>query len=187
MAPQPAEIDQARQLLHASCDGIAAATVGLSESQLNFKPAPDSWSIAEILEHVAMVHAVVLGPVRQNLAAAPPHPADRDYRRADAIIINGLPDRTGRFNGPEALHPAGRSTPAASLESVRGSTAALIQYLESTPDLRRHAIESLPMKAISRGEYDTMDGYQWILAAAGHAARHTLQIEEVKANPNYPK
>ncbi|MDE3166826.1 MAG: DinB family protein [Acidobacteriota bacterium] len=187
MAPQPAEIDQARQLLRSSCDGIAAATVGLSEAQFNFKPAPDSWSIAEILEHVAMVHAVVLGPVRQGLAAAPPPPADRDYRRADALIVNRLPDRSGRFNGPAAVHPAGRSTPAASVEAVRSGTTALIEYLENTPDLRRHAIESLPMKAISSGEYDTMDGYQWILAAAGHAARHTLQIEEVKANPNYPK
>jgi hypothetical protein len=30
------------------------------------------------------------------------------------------------------------------------------------------------------------DGYQWILAAGCHSARHTGQILEVKADPNFP-
>ena len=32
-----------------------------------------------------------------------------------------------------------------------------------------------------------MDGYQWLLLIATHSARHTAQIEEVKADPNFPK
>jgi hypothetical protein len=31
-----------------------------------------------------------------------------------------------------------------------------------------------------------MDGYQWILAAAAHAERHTKQILEVIANAAFP-
>jgi hypothetical protein len=32
-----------------------------------------------------------------------------------------------------------------------------------------------------------MDGYQLILTAAGHEERHVRQIEEVKADPEYPR
>ena len=65
--------------------------------------------------------------------------------------------------------------------------ADLAEYLESTPDLREHATEAVPLKAVSNGAYDLMDGYQWILAAAAHTERHTKQILEVKANPAFPE
>jgi hypothetical protein len=32
-----------------------------------------------------------------------------------------------------------------------------------------------------------LDGYQFILLIAAHSERHTKQILEVKADPNYPK
>jgi hypothetical protein len=32
-----------------------------------------------------------------------------------------------------------------------------------------------------------MDAYQWLLLNAAHCKRHTAQILEVKADPNYPK
>ena len=31
-----------------------------------------------------------------------------------------------------------------------------------------------------------MDGYQWILTAAAHVERHTKQMLEVRADPNFP-
>jgi hypothetical protein len=186
LAVTQAEIDEAKGFLRQARDEIAAATEGLSETQWNFKPAPERWSIAQIVEHVAMTHSVILGPVRQNLAAAPAPPGDRDHKRVDSIIVNGFPDRSARFKGPDALQPTGRWTPAASLEALSEGTAGLIAYLEGTPDLRQHAVEALPIKAISNGEYTSMDGYQWILAAAGHAARHFRQILEVKADPTFP-
>ena len=30
-------------------------------------------------------------------------------------------------------------------------------------------------------------GYQWVLFIGAHSQRHTLQIYEVKASPNFPK
>lgn len=34
--------------------------------------------------------------------------------------------------------------------------------------------------------FKVLDGYQWILLLSGHAARHTAQIDEVKAVAGYP-
>ncbi len=31
-----------------------------------------------------------------------------------------------------------------------------------------------------------VDGHQWILFVAGHSARHTAQLNEVKTAPGYP-
>jgi hypothetical protein len=34
--------------------------------------------------------------------------------------------------------------------------------------------------------FGTLDLYQWVLLVAGHTARHTQQIEEVKRSPGFP-
>jgi hypothetical protein len=51
---------------------------------------------------------------------------------------------------------------------------------------KQHVTDAPPLKAFSKGAYDSMDGYQWVLGAAAHTERHTKQILEVKADPNFP-
>ena len=63
----------------------------------------------------------------------------------------------------------------------------LAERLASTPDLRHHAVEALPLKAVSNGRFDLLDGYQWILAAAAHTERHTKQVLEVRADEAFPE
>ena len=33
----------------------------------------------------------------------------------------------------------------------------------------------------------SIDAYDWILMLAAHTERHTAQIKEIKADPNFPK
>ena len=179
------ELDHARLYLQQTQAGAVGATKGLSPEQWSFKPAPERWSIAEIVEHMVLVQDFVLGPVRQQLAKAPV-PGSRDTARVDAIVVNQLPDRTAKFQAPEFVQPTGRWTPAGSMERLLKNYAQFTDFLEKTPDLRQHAVDSPPLKAVSKGSYTTMDGYQWILAAAAHVERHTKQILEVKADANFP-
>jgi hypothetical protein len=37
------------------------------------------------------------------------------------------------------------------------------------------------------GPVGKMDGYEFILFIAAHSERHVKQIDEVKADPNFPK
>jgi hypothetical protein len=46
-------------------------------------------------------------------------------------------------------------------------------------DLRAHASPHWAVKEA--------DAYQWLLYLSGHSERHTRQILEVKADPNFPK
>jgi hypothetical protein len=177
------ELDHARLYLQQTQNLVIGATKGLSVAQWNFKPAPDRWSIAEIVEHMVLAQELILGPVRERLAKAPA-PAG-DNRQVDEVIISQMPDRTAKYQAPEPLQPTGRWKPAVSLERLLKNYEQLSEYLE-TPDLRQHAVAAPPLKAISKGAYDSMDGYQWILAAAAHVERHTKQILEVRADAAFP-
>ena len=166
--------------------GLVAATEGLSEAQWSFQPSPECWSIAQILEHVVTTQELVLGPVCQRLAAAPPAPADHDRGQIDALIMTGFSNRTRRFKGPEMLWPTGKIAPAEAIHRLAANCVRQAEYLAATPDVREHAVESAPLKAMSDGRFQFMDGYQLMLTLAAHAARHTAQIEEVKADPHFP-
>ena len=75
--------------------------------------------------------------------------------------------------------PTGRSTPAEALARFQKSRTKTIEYLQSTPDLRQHVVDS-PLG-------QPLDAYEWLLFIGAHSERHTKQILEVKADPNFPK
>jgi len=180
------EIEQARAHLQQTRDAVLGALTGLSEAQWTFQIAPNSWSIAEIAEHVVFVQERVLTLLRDVLPAGPAAPADRNLELVDAIIIDRFPNRLTKFPAPEAIHPKGDCAQADVRARVLANTRSLTDCLESMPNLRRHVLDSPPLKAITKGEHQVMDGYQWILAASAHTERHTKQILEVKANSGFP-
>lgn len=181
------ELEQAHLFLQQTGKGIAGAIKGLSEAQWRFKTRPDRWSIAEIVDHVIIVQEYVLGPVRDALGTAPEPAPGRDAKAVDAIIIHQFANRLSKFTAPEIALPSARYAPAHARSLLTKNYVRLAEYLEAEPDLRKHALPAPPMKAVSQGIYDSMDGYQWILAAAAHTERHTKQILEVMADDRFPE
>ncbi|MBV9611661.1 MAG: DinB family protein [Acidobacteriaceae bacterium] len=173
----PAERDQALNYLTQSRDGLVAAVKGLSDAQWTFKPGPDRWSIAEIVEHLAVVEERVDGIV-SKLGESPAPPAGRDVKEIDARILADVPDRSTKYKAPPAIEPTGRWTPSGALEHFLIARAEVTALLRSTPDLRAHVVNH-PVLGL-------LDGYEWILVTAAHSARHTQQILEVKADPHFP-
>src|SRR5437667_3384805 len=102
------ELEHAHLYLQQTRNGVAGAIKGVSGAQWTFKPAPDRWSIAEIVEHIIFVQERVLGPIRDQLAAAPAAPADYDYKQVDVVVINHFPDRLTKLQAPEFVQPTGR-------------------------------------------------------------------------------
>ncbi len=179
------DLEQGRLYLKQTRSYVIGATKGLSDAQWKYKPAPDRWSIAEIVEHMVLAQEFELGPVRAQLAKALA-PAESDRAQVDALVVNVFPDRLAKFHAPDFLVPTGRWTPAVAFERLMQNYTKLNEYLESTPDLRQHSVEAPPIKAISKGTFESMDGYQWLLATAAHIERHTKQILDVKADPGFP-
>ena len=174
----PADKEKALALLESSKKGVLAATKGLSEAQWNFKPAPDRWSIAECMEHIAAAEDFIRGNITENVMKAPAVP-DRDIAKIDTGILTGVADRTNKVQAPEPLKPTNRfGSPQASIKHFVESRATTEAFLKNTADLRGHAVDS-PIG----GKWDA---YEFILLIGAHSERHTKQIEEVKASRGYP-
>jgi hypothetical protein len=177
-----ADKDRALQYLESSKKGIVDATKGLSDAQWNFKTGPDRWSIAEVMEHLATAEDMIRGMIQEQVMKSP-EIAPRDpaeLKKIDEGVVAQVPDRSHKISAPEPLKPTNRfGSPAGAEKHFLESRLVTEEYLKTTPDLRGHAIDS-PIGS-------KMDGYEWVLLIAGHSERHTKQILEVKADPNFPK
>src|SRR6266542_4367603 len=96
----PADKEKALKHLDQTRDGVVAATKGLSDAQMKFKPAPDRWSVAETLEHIALAEDFLFGNITQNIMKAPAGTADRDTAKLDAMILAAVPDRSQKRQAP---------------------------------------------------------------------------------------
>jgi hypothetical protein len=159
---------------------VLAATKGLSEAQWNFKPAPDRWSVAEVAEHIAAAEDFLRDMIQDKVMKAPARTEAVDLHALDELVLQKVPDRSNKVQAPEPLRPANRfGSPKKSLEHFKESRATTIAFLKQNKDLREHAVDS-PMGK-------KLDAYQWVLFLAAHSERHTKQMQEVKADPKFPK
>jgi uncharacterized damage-inducible protein DinB len=174
--------DRAVEYLKQTQKDFLASIAGLSEAQWKFKSAPDRWSIAETAEHIAVTEQMIWDLVSGKIMKSPAAPEKRaEVKGKDEIILTAIPDRSRKAQAPERLKPTGKWTTQAALvkdfEATRGSEIAYMA--ETKEDLRSHFEEHPFLK--------TMDAYQWLIFNGAHCKRHTAQILEVKADPNYPK
>jgi len=159
-----------------------ASIEGVSEAQWKFKAAPDRWSIAETAEHIAVTEQFIWELVTGKIMKSPATPEKRpEVKGKEEIIMTKIPDRSRKAQAPEPLKPTGRRATREALakefESIRAKEIAYVT--ETKEDLRSHFEEHPAVK--------TMDAWQWLIFNGAHCKRHTAQILEVKADPNYPK
>jgi hypothetical protein len=174
-----ADRDKGVQYLQETRDGVVAAVSGLSDAQMHFKAGPDRWSVAECLEHIALAEDFLFMNVEQNVMKAGPGAPDRPYAKIDAGVLAMIPDRSHKAQAPPELVPTGRWTPDEALKHFLASREKTIEFMKNTPDLRAHVTDS-PMG-------QPLDAYEWLLFIGAHSKRHTEQIDEVKADPKFPK
>ena len=174
-----AEKDKALLYLESTKKNIQEATRGLSAAQWNFKQGPERWSVAQVMEHIAAAEDMLRGLTTEKVMAAPAA-LDRDVKHIDEMVVTMVTDRTHKADAPEPLRPVNRfGSPEEALKHFVESRAETEEFLRKTPDLRAHAVDS-PLGT-------KLDAYEWVLFIAAHSERHTKQINEVKADPNFPK
>jgi len=174
------EKEHVLQYLESTKKDVVDATKGLSEAQWNFKPGPDRWSVAQVMEHIAAAEDFIrVDFVQKKVMTLPAGDPGRDVRKMDAEVEAMIPDRSHKAQAPEPLVPNNRyGSPEGSLKHFLESREITEQFLRSTPGLRDHVMD---------GPVGKMDGYEFILFIAAHSERHVKQINEVKADPNFPK
>ncbi len=160
---------------------VGDAVKGLSEAQLKFKPAADVWSVEECLKHIAITEQALWGMVDASLKQAANPEKRSEIKWTDEDVIKKMEDRSNKVKTFDAMKPENTPFKSASeaLESFKQNRDKLIGYIKSTDaDLRNHVI-TMP--------FTSLDAYQFILFISAHSNRHMQQINEVKANPVFPK
>ncbi len=164
---------------------VLEATKDVSAEQAKFKAGPERWSILEIAEHLGTIEDLLFGFATGQVMKIPSNfgLAERtveQLKAADQQVLAGSVDRSKKGQAPEPAKPTGRyATLADAQKAFEEKRAKSIAYMRETQDdLRNHGSPS-PGGGV-------LDAYQYLLILAGHAERHTLQINEVKAAAGYP-
>ncbi len=154
---------------------------GLSPAQLQFKPAADRWSISQCLEHIVLTERTLFDFSKKAMES-PANPDRRaEVKVTDEAVIDGINDRSHKAKAGAELTGKGiYNSPRQALEALQNDRKAIFSYIDNVAadDLRSH---------ISDSPFGPIDAYQWFLFIPGHTSRHTLQINEVKADKNFPK
>jgi hypothetical protein len=177
MAAPITNLERQRLMAHLEMTGawVIDEVSGLSAAQLSFRPAPDAWSIMDVLDHL-----IVVGPIYwedlQKALKSPPR--SRPDAGTDADILWYGIDRTQRQKAIPGEDPKRQVRDLeAGLEAYRKLHARLLQYAKTTTD-------DLRSRIVDR---EGCDAYQWLLLISTHEQRHVLQIREIKRAKGFPK
>lgn len=178
LAPQGqiAAVDRQRLVAHMemTASWLVDEVSKLSQAQVEFRRAPGTWSILEVLDHLVVVGPIYWQDLQKGVAGKPPA-LPLSSRDVDILwygIDRGRPETALATENPKGSIRDVR----AGLEAYRANHARLLQYIKTTKDdLRNRVVER-----------QGCDAYQWALLISTHEQRHILQIREIKADPKFP-
>jgi len=154
---------------------LESELAGLSKAQLTFKMTPESWSVTEVAEHLAIAEPQYWKNFQDSLAK-PVQPDFKPKATDEGMLWYGI-DRTNRTTTGEARVPRGTyATANDSLAAFKKLRTEIMQFVRTTED----DLRGRPYLTASQ------DLYQWLLMISTHAQRHVLQIREVKAHKDFP-
>ena len=158
---------------------LASRVENLSDEQQHFRPAPDRWSVADILEHLAVSEgrAVRMLGMLVGKAEADGHlldgGGDGGSRLPAPVTIREHVERSyvETYDAPEAIRPSGNVPPADSLARLRQSRAAVLAL--------RPRIERVDGTRVQfpHPAFGPLDLYQWLAFLGVHEERHLRQID----------
>lgn len=160
---------------------VVKAVKGLTDAQLNFKAVPDRWSVQECVYHIAISEKNLWVLLETTLKALANPEKRSEIKMTDEQLAKMIEDRSFKVKTMEPFEP--KNTPYKSLEEAlsdfKSNRAEHIKYVKgTTEDLRNHVVQ-MP--------FGWIDCYQLCLMISSHSNRHTQQINEVRADPGFPK
>jgi hypothetical protein len=156
-------------------DGLRGTLDGLSPEQEALRDTPERWSVAEVVEHLAIIEERV-----GQLAGLVVQKAEGEGSAAKdsfpTIDLRAAAEQASRqkYEAPEMARPRGGASVADSLARLGRSRAALhalrprIEALDLTPYPYPHPA------------FGPLDLYHWLAFIGIHEERHRRQIEGLK-------
>ena len=165
-------IEENRQLVR---EALEAAPLALRER----RPAPERWSVAEVLEHLSIVELQVAKLLKRGLRIAQaeqPLPADPDVSPVLPTVDGpALVDRERALGAPEGGMPRKGLSAGEAWRALEESRAELREVLLAADGLATRSIVA------PHPFFGELNFHQWIAFVGFHEARHAAQIRATVA------
>lgn len=147
----------------------------LTDEQSVHLPDGEKWTIAHIIEHIAIVQDGMtrISAKLLNEAKAAGKQSDGAAQISENFAKKAAEAQQLKFEAPERVHPTGNQTIAESLnkmEETRGKLEELRPLFES--------VESSDFK-FPHPFMGDLTATEWLALVGGHEARHLRQIEKM--------
>ncbi len=142
------------------------------------RPSPDRWSVAEVLDHLAIIETRIAKLLTQQIASARAAGLGEDRDTSPVVPtlnMRRILDRSRPITASESSQP-------------RAGCAAQESWKQLVE--QREVLRSLVLSAdgLALGEITAphpvlgpINIYQWLVFVGGHEGRHTAQVREVAA------
>src|SRR5688500_2504026 len=162
--------------LDASMAAVRASVESVPPALRCRRPAPERWSVAEVLEHLALVEQLFTTRLATPIAAA--RGAGLAAETGDCTpvpppVAAAMANRAAPRSAPQAVKPTGRMDCPDALAALRDAHAALRALLSDADGL------ALSTVTYEHPFFGTLNVYQWAELMAGHERRHADQIREI--------
>jgi hypothetical protein len=162
---------------HASLsrDELLARVREVRDDEKARRPAEGRWSVAEHLEHLALVEAGsarLVARLIEKARAAGLGPDGETDSLLHALDRFGLEDGRRRIDAPDIVFPQGARSVDESLASLGASREALFATYRDADGLDLTQVKA---RHAALGELDL---YEWLLFLSQHERRHARHIAE---------
>ncbi len=154
---------------------------GLSEAQLNFKQLPNQWSIKECFYHLTQAETGLWDMLESTMKEPAKSVKGQDLKVSDEYLLKVITDRALKLNAPEPFQTGktGWKSINEAISVFKVSRSHHLKYTKiTTEDLRNHFIQ-LPLGRV--------DCYQFIIFISGYSNRLSQQINDIIADPDFPR
>lgn len=172
--------DDIFEYLEETGEALEESIEGLTDEQMQYKPDAESWSIAQIIEHINTVEAGLKSMLEGKFAEDETPELRAELKMTDEQILGFITDRSQKVKTQPQFEPSGTfNTADEALEAFKDQREDIVDFLKDSDVDMRNYINDFP--------FGKIDAYQTVLFMAGHTARHTDQIEEVKQDTGFPQ
>jgi hypothetical protein len=170
-------------------DDARHLVAGLTEAQLNWKSAPEKWSIAQCLDHLAVTlekddqyfrGAIARGREKRRVNGAV---AYRPTIFGGWLIKQLLPEATRKMRAPRAFRPAESSAIEGALDRFLRQQENFLNFVSDAREIDYNKTR-LRSAVTPLFRYSLADAFVMIVV---HGQRHLAQARRVRETAEFPR
>jgi DinB family protein len=166
----------------AAREALCEQVKNLTEAQLSFRPAPDKWSIGEILDHLCLAEQSISRTLSKMLQVAAGRGLIQEARTAEDVPHHiDLEIYNQAVTAPDSVLPSPERPLDQLLSSLGESRDRLLEVA------RRVDGRMVTNVAIRHFQLGELGFYQWLALEAAHESKHLAQICRIKSQPGFPQ